>query len=81
MLEQHHYLKTETEYFKAIKRGDKKFELRKNDRHFKKYDILILMETVNGLLTGRRLRPVEIKYVLKDCLKYGLSDGYCVLNW
>jgi len=81
MSRQHHYLKIETEYYQAIERGEKKFELRKNDRDFKKYDMLYLEEVVNGVKTGRSLRPVEIQYVLKDCAKYGLSDGYCILNW
>ena len=81
MSRQHHYLKTETEYFQAVERGEKKFELRKNDRDFKKYDMLHLEEVVNGVKTGRSLPPVEIQYVLKDCAKYGLSDGYCILNW
>jgi len=81
MSRQHHYLKTETEYFQAIERGEKKFELRKNDRDFKKYDMIYLEETVNGVNTGRKLPPIELQYVLKDCLKYGLCDGYCILNW
>lgn len=81
MSRQHHYLKTETEYFQAVERGEKKFELRKNDRDFKKYDMIYLEETVNGVKTGRKLNPVEIQYVLKDCLKYGLCEGYCILNW
>jgi len=81
MSRQHHYLKTEAEYFQAVERGEKKFELRKNDRDFKKYDMLYLEETVKGEKTGRKLLPVEIQYVLKDCLKYGLCDGYCILNW
>ena len=81
MSRQHHSLKTETEYYQAVERGEKKFELRKNDRDFKKYDMLYLEEVVNGVKTGRSLPPVEIQYVLKDCAKYGLSDGYCILNW
>ena len=81
MSRQHHYLKTETEYYQAVERGEKKFELRKNDRDFKKYDMLYLEEVVNGVKTGRRLPPVEVQYVLKDCAKYGLCDGYCILNW
>jgi ParB family transcriptional regulator, chromosome partitioning protein len=81
MSRQHHVLKIETEYYQAIERGEKKFELRKNDRDFKKYDMLYLEEVVNGVKTGRRLPPVEIQYVLKDCPKYGLNDGYCILNW
>jgi hypothetical protein len=80
MSRQHHYLKTETEYFQAIERGEKKFELRKNDRDFKVYDMLHLQETVNGEYTKRELPPFEIKYVLTGG-KYGLDPDYCIVNW
>jgi len=36
MSRQHHYLGIETEYFQAIERGEKKFELTKNNRNFRK---------------------------------------------
>jgi ASC-1-like (ASCH) protein len=39
-----HKLKTWTEYFQAINRGDKTFELRVNDRDFQNGDILLLQE-------------------------------------
>ena len=39
-----HYLKTYIEFFQAIKRGEKNFELRKNDRDYKVGDFLVLME-------------------------------------
>ena len=81
MSKQHHYLKTDTECYQAIERGEKNFELRKNDRDFKKYDMLYLEEAVNGVKTGRKLDPFEIRYVLKDCVNYGLCDGFCILNW
>ena len=41
-----HKLKTLPEFFKAIQKGEKTFELRKNDRDFKKGDVLILMEFI-----------------------------------
>ena len=81
MSRQHHYLKIETQYFQAIERGEKRFELRKNDRDFQKYDMVHLEETVNGVKTGRELRPRQIEYVLKDCPEYGLKEGYCIFNW
>ena len=31
---QHHYLKTETPFWQAVEKGEKKFELRKNDRDY-----------------------------------------------
>ncbi len=79
MSRQHHYLKTETEYFQAIERGEKKFELRKNDRNFQSLDVLHLEETVNGVYTGRKME-FEVKYILHGG-KYGLSDEYCIMNW
>lgn len=80
MSRQHHYLKTETEYYQAIERGEKKFELRNNDRNFQKHDMVHLEEVVNGEYTGRKLPPLEIQYVLTGG-KYGLPEGYCVFNW
>lgn len=76
----HHYLKTETEYFQAIEIGEKKFELRKNDRDFKVYDMVYLEETVSGIYTGRKLPPLEIKYLLNGG-KYGLEPDHCIFCW
>jgi ParB family chromosome partitioning protein len=80
MSRQHHYLKTETEYFQAIEKGDKTFEFRKNDRDFKLYDVVHLEESVNGVKTGRVLGHLEIKYILYGG-KFGLPEGYCVFCW
>lgn len=79
-MRQHHYLKTETEYYQAIEQGKKKFELRKNDRNFQVHDIVVLEEVVNGVKTGRSLPQIEILYVLKGG-KYGLPEDYCIFNW
>jgi ASC-1-like (ASCH) protein len=79
MSRQHHHLKTETEYYQAIERGDKKFELRFNDREFKKYDMIYLEETVNGVYTGRKLDPFEIQYIFYGG-KYGLDENYCIFS-
>jgi ParB family chromosome partitioning protein len=83
MPRQHHYLKCETKFFEAVKRGEKNFELRKNDRNFKKYDMVYLNETVNGVETGRQIPSLEIQYLLtdKDGGRYGLCKGYCVFCW
>lgn len=80
MSRQHHHLKTETKFFQAIEKGEKKFELRKNDRNFQVYDMLYLEEVVNGEYTGRRLPPLEIQYILYGG-QYGLPDDYCIMNW
>jgi hypothetical protein len=80
MSRQHHYLKTETEYYQAVEQGKKKFELRLNDRDFKVHDYLHLQESVKGELTGREMLPLEIGYILEGG-KYGLAEKYCILNW
>jgi len=80
MARQHHYLKTETEFYQAVENEEKKFELRKNDRDFKEYDMIYLEEVVNGIKTGRSLEGKEIKYIFKGGL-YGLQEGYCIINW
>ena len=80
MSRQHHYLKTETEYYQAIERGKKKFELRIDDRSYCVGDMIHLKEVVKGKSTGRELPPLEIRYILSGN-KYGLKKGWCVLNW
>ncbi len=80
---QQHHLKCEAKYFKLVKSGVKKFELRKNDRDFKKYDKVYLEEVVNGVPTGRKLPPITIQYILSDDDggKYGLRKGHCIFCW
>lgn len=80
MSRQHHRLKTETEYYQAIENGDKKFELRLNDRNFKPFDMVVFVEMVHGIPTGRELPVFKIKYVLKGG-KYGLPETHCIFNW
>lgn len=80
MSRQHHELKTETEFYQAIENGFKRFEARVNDRNFQVYDMVTLVETVNGIHTGRKLGPFEIAYVLRGPA-YGIESGHCVFNW
>lgn len=79
-MRQHHDLKTETKYYQAVESGIKKFELRKNDRNYKIGDIIYLHETVNGIYTGRKLPPIEIKYIFQGG-EYGLDPEYVIFNW
>lgn len=80
MARQHHYLKIETAYYQAVEKDLKKFELRKNDRNYQKGDMLHLEEVVNGIYTGRKLPPKEVKYILHGG-EYGLDAEYCIINW
>lgn len=65
MSRQHHYLKIIPEYYRAIEKGEKSFEVRFNDRNFQKYDILHLKEWCGGEYTGRVI-DCEVTYVLDN---------------
>lgn len=75
-----HELKTWSEYFQAIIRGDKKFEIRKNDRNFKPYDWLKLREWDNNSeqYTDREI-TVQINYIFKGG-SFGVEEGFCVMS-
>lgn len=65
MSKQHHYLKILPEYYRAIEKGEKTFEVRFNDRDFQKYDVLHLQEWVNGCYTKREI-TADVTYILDD---------------
>lgn len=74
-----HELKTTQPYFEEVFKGNKRFELRKNDRGFNIGDTMILREwnEENKKYTGRKIR-LEIRYILEDYP--GLEKGYCILG-
>lgn len=73
-----HNLKIKPCYFNDVIRGIKTFEVRYNDRDFKKGDYIILEEFNNhGYYTGRFI-TAEIIYILKDD-EY-LKENYVVLG-
>lgn len=75
-----HELKIKEEYFNAILRGDKTFELRKNDRDYQVGDLIHFMR-INGLeYFGRSKDVYQITYVLKDSQEYGLNKDYCIFG-
>ena len=63
-------------YFDDVVNGIKTFELRKNDRGYKKGDILEIMEFADGKNTGRMVK-VLVTYILEDYT--GIEDGYCIM--
>lgn len=73
-----HELKTIDPYFEMVWNGNKKFELRKNDRDFKKGDALVLKEykPEGGIYTGRK-----VHCYISDVVYFpeGLKDGYVAL--
>ncbi|RXF36325.1 DUF3850 domain-containing protein [Enterococcus faecalis] len=70
-----HELKILPEYFEAVVSGNKRFEIRKNDRNYKKGDILHLNEYQDGHYTGD-VHVAEITYITD----YAQQDGYVVLG-
>lgn len=74
-----HELKTWPEYFKDVWNNTKNFEIRKNDRHYRAGDMLILKEWSSvGGYTGREIER-RITYVFLGGTM-GIQDGYCVLG-
>jgi len=74
-----HELKILPEFFEAVDKGTKRFELRYNDRDFKQWDFLILKEwnPEEGKYTGREIKK-RINYILAGY--GGLEKGWVVLG-
>lgn len=80
-MNQTHNLKTWPEHFQAIKSGDKKAELRKNDRAFQVGDTLVLEEYEPGgapHYTGDNLKTT-VTHILHGPA-FGLADGFVVIS-
>lgn len=81
-----HDLKTWTEYFESVWSGEKKFEVRKNDRDFKVGDFLNLMEYF-PLLSKKDDKEVfssrsihcKVDYILEGG-SFGIEEGFCVMS-
>lgn len=73
-----HELKILPEYYEKVLSGEKRFELRKDDRGFKVGDIIRLCEHDGKEFTGRD-SLYDIIYKL-DGGNYGLEKGYCILS-
>lgn len=84
-----HTLKCWTPYFDAIARGDKNFEVRRDDRGFQKGDILILekydQDKHRYVYSGTDImaKPYAIRCVIKYILtggQLGVEPGYVVMG-
>ena len=67
-------------YFRAVRKEEKNFELRKDEDNVQPGDVLILMEWENGEYTGRT-EVRRIWCVLRNMPEYGLMPGYCIIGW
>lgn len=68
------------EYFGAVKKGDKLFELRKDEDDIQPGDRMILMEWDGETYTHRQI-ATDVTYVLRDVPEYGLMEGHCVIGF
>ena len=76
-----HELKCLPQYMRNVIYGEKRFEIRINDRDYQVGDMFILREwSPEHGYTGLRYQD-QIKYVLKDVPEYGLQEGYCIFGW
>ena len=75
-----HDLKTWDEYFDEVEKGNKTFELRKNDRNFQVGDTLNLLsyDPKSDNYTGKVITK-KISYIL-DGGAFGLELGYVILG-
>lgn len=73
-----HELKILPKYYSKVTTGEKRFEIRKDDRNFAVGDIIRLKEFDGNKYTGRD-SLYDIIYKL-DGGEYGLEKGYCILS-
>ena len=76
-----HELKTWPEFFEAVLCGSKTFELRRDDRGYDVRDVLTLCEwdPAEQRYTGREVE-VQVSYVLRNAVNFGLREGFVVLG-
>lgn len=76
-----HELKTWPEYFRALRRGVKPFEIRNDDRNFQVGDILVLREWEPDLeeYSGEVIER-EVTYVTRNAYLFGLRHGFVVMG-
>jgi len=75
-----HVLKINNEFFHAIAKGEKTFEVRKNDRNFRVGDVLYLKEYSQKIeeYSGDKIYK-KIIYILEGG-QFGIEPGYVVLG-
>lgn len=68
------------EYFKQVVKGNKNFEIRKDEDGFQVDDIIVLREFDGRDYTGNYISK-RITYVLRNIQEYGLDDGYVIISF
>ena len=74
-----HYIKCWPEFYKPVRKGEKTFELRKNDRGYEKGDVLVIQEWDQG---GNGYTGNECVRVVSSIVKegFGLEKGHCCMG-
>ena len=77
----HHKLKTYPKYFDAVARGEKRFEIRRDDRNYQPGDLVTLQRFHPGTqqYTGAEM-DFQIGYVLRHAQVFGIEKGHCVFD-
>lgn len=68
------------EYFEAVIRDEKHFEIRKDEDNLHVGDAIILKEFDGKNFTGRATGR-NITYILRNCPEHGLMEGFCIIGW
>jgi len=76
-----HYVKCWPSIFEVMKSEDKLFDIRKDDRDYKKGDIIVQQEynQITETYTGRE-NAFKIKWCLRNASEFGLMDGYVAMS-
>jgi len=74
-----HHLKTLPEYYEKIVSGDKKFEIRENDRGFRVGDTLCLEEYSPEKGFSGFSMQFKVSYILYGG-NFGIEKGYCAMS-
>lgn len=84
---QTHELKTHGRYFEAVERGEKTFEVRRNDRAFQTGDIIELVKTDDRgnyeFKPKTHFEKVTLRFRISYLLQggqFGIEPTYCVLG-
>lgn len=78
-----HRLKTRADFWDAVQSGQKRFEVRKNDRNFQVGDIVYLVRLDDRLGREHMETGMVIRFKVGFILhggQFGIEPGYCVLQ-
>lgn len=80
MAQRLHELKIWPEFFQAVKKGEKTFDIRLNDRHYSVGDMLSLREWNPGTKQYTGFSALRKVCYILDNPDFGLKEGYVVLG-